>query len=372
MDELNVLLTPGNENINWDYSNLNFSEYLVWAENLLKKNRCDLTPETEKTILTANMPFEFQPAQRAQRGILLIHGLLSSPICMHDVGLHFQKQGFLVRGILLPGHGTRPGDLLNVTLKDWIASVQCGLNSLRQEVDEVWMGGLSGGASLALYMALIHSDIRGLFLFAPSLKLKSPLAPFLPAINFVHNKFSRSYWPAIQEENDYAKYRSYPLSLAVEAHKLTRFMRKETSQKPLSCPLWMILADSDETICNKTATQFFLKTSHPESRLINYAAHHYQPPDKRVTYIDSHFPNKNILDFSHACLTFSPENNHYGEYADYLPPLHIPKKAPESMTEYRGALSRYNLNHYRLRRLCYNPDFAPMMKQLTGFMTKAS
>ncbi|NNM59934.1 MAG: hypothetical protein HKM04_08990 [Legionellales bacterium] len=369
MHSSQALLTPGTENSVWDYSNLNFSEYLVWARNLLQKNRCDLTPESQDTILSANMPFEFKPCQSTptRKGILLVHGLLSSPLSMHDIGLYWKKQNFLVRGMLLPGHGTRPGDLLKVSLSDWAASIEFGINSLRQEVDEIWLGGLSGGASLVLHSALTHSDVQGLLLFAPSLKLKNPLAPFLPSLDFVHKKLSIPYWPEIQEENDYAKYRSYPLHFGAQAHKLTHLIQQETRQKKLSCPLWVILAEDDETICNKAVMRFFLNTPHPASRLLIYAKYVQNQPDKRIIYRNSHFPHENILDFSHACLTFSPENSHYGRHGDYLPPLHEAKKTANH-AEYRGALSRYNLKQYRIRRLSYNPDFQTMMKQLSDFM----
>ncbi|MGI9500774.1 MAG: hypothetical protein ACR2P3_12090, partial [Geminicoccaceae bacterium] len=65
-------------------------------------------------------PFELRPTPDGgdckgnadanyDRGILLIHGLNDTPFSMWDLGSRFAKACYLVRGVLLPGHGTVPG-----------------------------------------------------------------------------------------------------------------------------------------------------------------------------------------------------------------------------------------------------------------------
>jgi esterase/lipase len=370
MDKSLINFTASSERLCWDYSNLNFSEYLVWIEELIKKNRCDLTPKTEQKIIAANKPFELVPEQPSQRGILLIHGLLSCPLAMHDIGQHFKNQGFLVRSVLLPGHGTRPGDLRNVNLEDWIATVEFGLNSLKQEVEHLWIGGFSGGADLALYSAFTRPDIKGVILFAPSIKLKNPLAPLTSTINQLSKKFQLDYWPDIDHEHDYAKYHSYPIHFAAQAHKLTKIVRHIVKKNVLTCPVLMILSEDDETVSSITALKFFHRCTNPKDRLIWYGKKKPPITDPRIIYRKSSFPSENILDFSHACLTFSAENSHYGRNGDYLPPLHVPTTLLLDSSEHHGALSKHNLKNYVIRRILYNPDFSFMIQELDKFIAK--
>jgi pimeloyl-ACP methyl ester carboxylesterase len=80
----------------------------------LEKYRVFLTLGAESEI-RANLPFEIRPAKNPRtgptgktKGILLVHGLGDSPGTFVDLAQEFAARGFLVRTVLLPGHGTRP------------------------------------------------------------------------------------------------------------------------------------------------------------------------------------------------------------------------------------------------------------------------
>ena len=72
-------------------------------------------------IVDGNAPFELKPSggyhagreKPYRRGVLLTHGLTDSPYFMRHLAAFFQENGFSVMAVLLPGHGTRPGDLLD-------------------------------------------------------------------------------------------------------------------------------------------------------------------------------------------------------------------------------------------------------------------
>ncbi len=136
------------------------------------------TTEPEK-VIEGNMPFALKPrvadgtSKPYLRGILLTHGLTDSPYFMRHLANYFAGQGFLVLAILLPGHGTQPGDLLDVEWREWAKAVAYGTECVAREVDEVYLGGLSTGATLSLYQSLKDTRVRGLFLFSPALKITS-------------------------------------------------------------------------------------------------------------------------------------------------------------------------------------------------------
>ena len=110
--------------------------------------------------VNARLPFELIPDDadceggalrdgKPTRAVLLIHGLMDSAFVMRDLGERFKKECFLVRAILLPGHGTVPGDLLSVSMQDWIEATHAGVQSFADlDLDALYLVGFSlgGGA----------------------------------------------------------------------------------------------------------------------------------------------------------------------------------------------------------------------------------
>ena len=70
-----------------------------------------------------NKTFEMS-APNPQGGVLLIHGLSDSPYSMRSLAQTLQDMGFWVVGLRLPGHGTAPSGLLNVTWQDFAAATE--------------------------------------------------------------------------------------------------------------------------------------------------------------------------------------------------------------------------------------------------------
>ncbi|MEA3336424.1 MAG: hypothetical protein U9R25_10975 [Chloroflexota bacterium] len=76
-------------------------------------------------------------------GCLLIHGFTASAQEVHGLGRYLASQGLTVRGLLLPGHGTHPDDMLNADWRMWYAAVRIGYEDLRRRCDQVFAMGLS-------------------------------------------------------------------------------------------------------------------------------------------------------------------------------------------------------------------------------------
>jgi esterase/lipase len=56
--------------------------------------------------------------------------------------------------LLLPGHGTIPGDLLSVHYQDWIRASEFGISQLSKNAREIYLGGHSLGGAIAIYETL--------------------------------------------------------------------------------------------------------------------------------------------------------------------------------------------------------------------------
>ncbi|NBD35424.1 MAG: alpha/beta fold hydrolase [Chloroflexi bacterium] len=101
-----------------------------------------------------------------ERGVLLVHGYLTSPQEMRPLGAYLADSGLTVLGVRLAGHGTHIDAMDTVTWRDWVRSVEEGLARLRQTCTHVSLVGLSMGAALALYVAA-QTPVERLILYAP-------------------------------------------------------------------------------------------------------------------------------------------------------------------------------------------------------------
>src|SRR5262249_26865700 len=148
---------------------LAFSKYVEWVRAQIRTARArgGLKGSDEQALLDGQppsdldmrSPFELMPtcsdeaATPLPRGVLLIHGLTDSPFLVRDIAESLRRQCLLVRAILLPGHGTVPGDLLEVRYEDWVEAARYGLESFRGQVTDLYLGGFSTGGTLAIYHA---------------------------------------------------------------------------------------------------------------------------------------------------------------------------------------------------------------------------
>jgi hypothetical protein len=182
-------------------------EYLAEWRRRIAAARTDLGEPPRLDLVEGNSPFVLRPdrPRRPSRGILMVHGLSDSAFLVRDIAEFFHREGFYVFAIVLPGHGTRPGDLLQIGWQDWLQGHQHALGLLAREVDELYLLGFSAGAALNIYQALHHSAIKALFLFAPALRVRrmARLACPLSRLGHIWERFN---WLDLQPDDDPFKY----------------------------------------------------------------------------------------------------------------------------------------------------------------------
>lgn len=347
---------------------LSFDDYLKQTQAMIKEVRLD-TGEFPDSV-TANSPFEWRPNRfERKRGILLVHGLFDSPFMMRDVARHFLNRGFLVRSILLPGHGTIPGDLLHIQRAEWRKAVEYGVEQIKQVVDEVYIGGYSLGGALAINHALHDSSIRGLILFCPALELANPnLAAIFQAHVLISWLVKRADWFQKNPPIDFAKYTSYALAGVDQVYLLTKETKTATQNHTLSTPLFIAQSANDEVLCSNEVINFFKAQSNPLNQMIYYSATPIELDDARIQQCTSAYPEDNIVNMSHICVAIAPENPHYGVNGDFKDFLHYPNNTPPAGKIYLGARTKDNLNNHIIQRITFNPDFAGMMREVDGFL----
>ena len=89
------------------------------------------------------------------RGCLILHGAGGGSAWDQKefANLLHERAGMTVWLPSLTGFGTRPEDLLGVTLDDWLADARSGLDRLLETCQQVFIVGHSAGGALALLMA---------------------------------------------------------------------------------------------------------------------------------------------------------------------------------------------------------------------------
>jgi carboxylesterase len=112
---------------------------------------------------------------------LLLHGLTGSPAEVRPLGEALAAAGMRAVAPLLPGHGTRPADLMGVTRHDLLAAAAAELAALAGS-RRIFVGGLSAGALLALRLA-----VRGPAAGSASI---ASLALLAPAVRFIGSSWA--------------------------------------------------------------------------------------------------------------------------------------------------------------------------------------
>src|SRR5215472_12021297 len=109
-------------------------------------------------------------------GILLVHGLNGNTGDMAELEEIFQKQGYIAKNMLLPGHGTKVKDMFSIGWEEWAQAVRDELNLLKESCDVVFLVGHSLGGALVLHVAA-HEEVAGVVPICAPLHLHPWLKP---------------------------------------------------------------------------------------------------------------------------------------------------------------------------------------------------
>ena len=183
-----------------------------------------------------NRSFELAPPGEARGAVLLVHGLTDSPYSVRALAETFLAQGYYVLALRLPGHGTVPAGLVDVSWEDWYGAVVLAARHAAAKAGPgkpFVAGGHSTGAALVTLYSLrtladpalprpqrlyLVSAAIGISPFAALTKVASWLS-FIPA-------FEKSRWLDVLPEYDPYKYNSFPVNAAKQIFTLTRVVQR--------------------------------------------------------------------------------------------------------------------------------------------------
>jgi esterase/lipase len=368
---------PSGVNTHFDGIGLPFKEYVLQMKAMLRQVHAGKS-ELEK-IVTGNAPFELDPTgdfmkgreKPYKRGVLITHGLSDSPYHMRYLAAFFQRNGFRVMAMLLPGHGTQPGDLLEVHWQEWGKAVHYGADCLAAEVDELYLAGYSAGGALSVLQAANDKRVKGLFLFSPAFEITA-----WAAWANLHKLYSwllpKAAWVNVMPDTDLYKYESFCKNAVAQMYALIQAL----PQGEVEIPVFAVASADDSTVHSSATLRFIQRVRHPCSKLVWYATEKIEK--ENIDWVNSSVPEKRILSSSHTAIALPPEDPHYGAKGIYANCMHY---FPQDMKSYaacmaqaqevwHGEVHQRNLQHGLLRRLMYNPHYSAMEVSLKQFIEK--
>jgi len=378
-----------------------YQDYLHYAQKLIAKRNprammaCPINTPSYQLLATQQKwlgipkviqllaPFELHHPDN-DKAVLLIHGLTDSPFHFHDLAWFFYQQGYDVRTLLLPGHGTAPSDLVDIDYQQWQQAADYAISRSSKDYSELYLGGFSTGGALILRHLLKHPNndehIKGVLLWSPASKAASSFAWLAKPVSWFRP------WLSKDADIDFAKYESFATNAGAQVHTLMKLLGKELKQaKQLpAIPLLMVASQYDQTINTQASLAILQDWQQANPKLqhqLIYYGEQQSLPAGLSEQVKLNIPScatascEQIQQVAHTATINAPSNPYYGENgvyrncSHYLSDVASYLRCKQSDEIVKGETSKQNLQRYpTLQRLTYNPYYQQMLQQINAFM----
>ena len=205
---------------------------------LINRYNSDSLSDPSRWSPNWNRSFELA-ADTPTAGVLLLHGMSDSPYSLRHLGQRLNASGALVLGLRIPGHGTAPSGLVEVTWQDMAAAVRLAMRHLAERSGDapLYIVGYSNGAALAVHYALstLADDqlpkAEGLVLLSPAIGVTGAAALAVWQARVGHLLgLEKLAWNAILPEYDPYKYGSFAVNAGDLVYRLTNQIQQQIDQ----------------------------------------------------------------------------------------------------------------------------------------------
>jgi alpha-beta hydrolase superfamily lysophospholipase len=170
---------------------------------------------------------------------LLMHGLTDSPYSMKALAESLHAKGFEVTVLRVPGHGTLPSMMTQMTVRDWTAAVRIAARDVASHTPPgqlFYIGGYSTGGTLALQYtldALADPKLRKpdrVLLISPAIEITklAALSNLLEIFSVLPiPQLQKAHWQTVGVEYDPYKYGSFPVNATRQVNRATKILQAE-------------------------------------------------------------------------------------------------------------------------------------------------
>ena len=173
-------------------------------------------------------------------GALLVHGLTDSPYSLRTIGEDLRARGYQVLALRVPGHGTVPAGLTDVTWEDWLAAVRVGARHLRMAIGPdkplVLVGYSNGGALVVKYSLDVlegsgDPQASRIVLLSPMIGV-APFAWLARVISMLGSVpyFEKARWLDVYPEYNPFKYNSFAANAGLQTWRLTTTLQQQIAR----------------------------------------------------------------------------------------------------------------------------------------------
>lgn len=197
---------------------------------------------------------------------LLVHGFLGSRIDFADLDTRLADEGFAVRVMRLPGHGTTAVDFAWLPDGALLNAVRAEFAALRKEYDKVYVVGFSMGGTICTLLAT-EVEIDRLALISPYYGVTGKWFYVLPpewwnALGCLIAPYAKrsDYFVKINDRTKIDTLYSYKVIPAKGSQQLIdlgRQARKPEVLAKVTCPLLLVHSDGDDAASPKRARKAF-------------------------------------------------------------------------------------------------------------------
>lgn len=210
-------------------------------ERLNNQSSSERGPHRDAAYMPGAEPFELVSGRA---GVLLLHGFSGSCGEVRALGKRLHEAGFSVVAPALPGHGTQPAALSDVSRDDFLTQVESAYRDAARRFERVYVVGLSMGGALGLHIASDHPVAALVTISAPVFmsRLVSLTVPAMLRFAPKHHVISNyAAW-----RGEVVGYRTTPLSSLGVFLDVLKTVRRELPR--ISVPLLILHATKDQTV----------------------------------------------------------------------------------------------------------------------------
>ena len=235
-------------------------------------------------IIPTAEPFYFSGNRT---GCLLVHGFTGSPKEMRWMGEYLSNEGYTVLGIRLAGHATQPEDMMRMHWQDWLASVEDGYCLLKDQVDRIFLVGLSMGGILSLVFAS-RFPVDGVVTMSTPYNLPAdPRLPFVKIFSLFLPKVKKgsSDRHDLEASKSHVEYPYIPTKAIIQLRDLLSEMR--VSLPKVSVPVLLIHSRQDKSVAPENVEKIYSAVSSRDKQIffVENSGHDIpREPDRNLVF----------------------------------------------------------------------------------------
>jgi carboxylesterase len=218
-----------------------------------------MSRETECHVLQEHPePFDLEGGSV---GVLLLHGFTGTPREMWQLGGYLNARGCTVSAPLLPGHGTTPAYM-----------------ALQARCEQVFVGGLSLGALLTLWLGAQHPEVKGLLVYSPVLWVADRRAYLMILLRFMVRSLAVTTTSQLQDpatEIWAGGFARTPVPAMDQVFRLQRRVRSLMLQ--IRTPALVVYARDDQVIHSRCGPETVrrLGSTDIETLVLEHSGHNF-------------------------------------------------------------------------------------------------